>query len=888
MSLNQHLGQSKQPRTVARSQEHDLFHRQLLDSVPGMIYQFCWAADGSVSFPYVSAGCRSLLELEPETVQHDADVLIQMIHPDDRADFKQSIAHSAQTLALWKWEGRFQTAVTKTIRWIEAASQPELQPNGAIIWSGMLMDITRRKQAEDLINILNRDLEQRIEIRTHELHQVIEALKDQSCFFEISQDLLCITGFDGYFKQLNPQWTNMLGYSLADLQAQPFIEFIHPEDRIATLAEVEKLTQGKTLLEFENRWLCQDGSIRWLQWQAVALVDKQLMYASARDISDRKRVEAEMQTSESKNRALLTVIPDMMFRYNRDGVHLDFFPSSDWDTLVSPDVFLGKSLFEVLPEDVASALLKVIQTVLETKTVQRLEYQLTIADELHDYEARVVSVTEDEVLAIVRDISDRKQAEAALRSHADRQSLLNYLTNQIRNSLDHDTIINTVLQAVYKRLNLDFCGLVWFFPDSDPPMWEVAKAVQPSDSPYRLEGQFPSTLVGPIEEPLMTQGIVLIHDVDQYDEPIHRAFLQQTGAKSVFEVRLLLQNGQLGILAGSRHYVQPWAAHEVELLQAVATQMAIALNQAALYTESQNRAQELADTLQELQCTQMQMIQSEKMSSLGQLVAGVAHEINNPVNFIYGNLTHANEYINDLLGLVDLYQQHYPTPAAAIVDEIDAIDLEFLKTDLVKLLNSMKVGAERIQAIVASLRTFSRMDEAEKKQVNIHDGIDSTLMILQNRTKARHDRPEIEILKAYGNLPVVDCYAGQLNQVFMNILVNAIDALEEAFTNNPAASWQPQITIRTKYLHQAEPGSSSNLITPAIRITIEDNGIGMPESVKARIFDPFYTTKPIGKGTGMGMSISYQIITQKHGGTLTCNSTPNLGTQFVIQIPADQ
>lgn len=883
-----HLGRSKHVPTIA-TQDHEQFHRQLLDSVPGMIYQFCLAADGSVSFPYVSAGCRSLFELEPEIVQPDASLLIQMIHPDDLPGFEASVAHSAQTLAPWKWEGRFQTALTKTIRWIEAASQPELQPNGAIVWSGMLMDVTRRKQAEASVNMLNRELEQRIETRTHELCQAIETLKDQSYFFEVSQDLLCITGFDGYFKQLNPQWTTMLGYSLAELQAQPFIEFVHPEDRRASFAATEMLTQGKNLLEFENRWMCKDGSIRWLQWQAVAVADKQLMYASARDVSDRKQAEAEMQVSESKNRALLRVIPDMMFHYNRDGLHLDFFPSSDWDPLVSPNMFLGKSLFDVLPAEVASALLAAIHRVLATKTVERLEYQLTIADEIHDYEARVVSVTDDEVLTIVRDISDRNQAEAALRNYADRLALLNQLTNQIRNSLDQDTILDIALQAIYHQLDLDFCGLIWFRPEAASPMWEVVKEVRSELFPNSVLGLCPAAVVGPIEEPLMTTGIIRIDDVETYPEPLHQAFLKSFGGRSVIHARVLLQDGQMGLITCARHQlVQPWVEQEAELLQAVSAQIAIALNQAALYTESQNRAQELAAILQELQRTQMQMIQSEKMSSLGQLVAGVAHEINNPVNFIYGNLAHAHDYIKDLLGLVDLYQEHYPTPAAEILDEIDAIDLEFLKEDLVKLLNSMKVGADRIQTIVASLRTFSRMDEAEKKQVSIHDGIDSTLMILQNRTKARHDRPEIEIFKEYANLPVIDCYAGQLNQVFMNILVNAIDALEEAVTQNSAIDWHPRITIRTEYLQAAEPGSSSNFSTPAIRITIEDNGTGMPEAVKARIFDPFYTTKPIGKGTGMGMSISYQIITQKHGGTLTCHSIPGTGTQFVIQIPADQ
>ncbi|OUL22790.1 PAS domain-containing sensor histidine kinase [Nostoc sp. RF31YmG] len=266
-----------------------------------------------------------------------------------------------------------------------------------------------------------------------------------------------------------------------------------------------------------------------------------------------------------------------------------------------------------------------------------------------------------------------------------------------------------------------------------------------------------------------------------------------------------------------------------------------------------------------------QLVQSEKMSSLGQLVAGVAHEINNPVNFIHGNLTPANEYIQDLLRLLQLYQQHYPDPVPEIQEEAEAIDLNFLMTDLPNLLTSMKVGAKRITEIVLSLRNFSRLDEAEMKAVNIHQGIDSTLMILEHRLKATTNSPEIAVIKEYGNLPLIECYAGQLNQVLMNILVNAIDALEEAKINHP------QIHIATKVTE-----------TKHLIIGITDNGIGIPENLQQRLFEPFFTTKPIGKGTGLGLSISYQIITEKHRGKIKCFSTPGNGTEFVIEIPLHQ
>ncbi len=306
--------------------------------------------------------------------------------------------------------------------------------------------------------------------------------------------------------------------------------------------------------------------------------------------------------------------------------------------------------------------------------------------------------------------------------------------------------------------------------------------------------------------------------------------------------------------------------------------------------EIRQKAQDLEHALNELQHTQSQLIQSEKMSSLGQLVAGVAHEINNPVNFIFGNLFHANEYAQALMRLIQSYQQEYPNPSDRVQAEAEAIDLDFVLEDLPKLLLSMRVGAERIQKIVSSLRTFSRMDEADFKAVDIHEGIDSTLMILQSRLKGRNDRPEITVTKHYGTLPLVQCYAGQLNQVFMNLLSNAIDAIDEQLETASGiaiddpdslsplnAHLLPLITIHTEV-------NTDNQIV----IRIVDNGAGIPSAVRKRLFDPFFTTKPIGKGTGMGLSISYQIVTERHHGTLRCNSSPGKGSEFVIEIPVTQ
>ncbi|TAD93332.1 MAG: PAS domain S-box protein [Oscillatoriales cyanobacterium] len=273
----------------------------------------------------------------------------------------------------------------------------------------------------------------------------------------------------------------------------------------------------------------------------------------------------------------------------------------------------------------------------------------------------------------------------------------------------------------------------------------------------------------------------------------------------------------------------------------------------------------------------LQLIQTEKMSSLAQMIAGVAHEINNPVNFIHGNIDYVNKYSQDLLTLTDLYQQEYPNPHPKIAELIEDCDLDFMNKDLPKILSSMKVGTDRIREIVLSLRKFAHLDESDVKVVNIHDGIDSTLLILQSNIKAKPYFEGIKIIKNYGCLPPVECYAGQLNQVFMNILSNAIYALHTTKKQNSSK--------------QQTNSSSQIIITTSIqepdwvKISIKDNGPGIDDAVKSRIFDPFFTTKPVGTGTGLGLSISYQIVVDKHGGKLQCISAVGEGTELAIEIP---
>jgi signal transduction histidine kinase len=409
-----------------------------------------------------------------------------------------------------------------------------------------------------------------------------------------------------------------------------------------------------------------------------------------------------------------------------------------------------------------------------------------------------------------------------------------------------------------------------------------------------------------------------MEDVQHQNLVLSDTYILHQQPKSLLCIPIINQGKFIGILYLENNLtIGAFTNERVEVLKLLTAQAAISLENAKLYTDlsektarlkqanqqledysynleikvqerteelkfsearEREKANQLELTLQKLYSTQAQLIQAEKMSSLGQLVAGIAHEINNPVNFIFGNLFPANEYIKSLLDLINLYQINYPHPVPEIKEKIEDIELDFLVKDLRLILESMRVGSERIQQIVQSLRNFSRLDEATIKPVDIHSGIDSTILILQHRLKPNGQYSGIELVKNYGQLPLVNCYASGLNQVFMNLLSNAIDALQEALEKPEfKAQKHPQIMISTEV-------SSSHTVL----IRISDNGLGMSQSVINKIFDPFFTTKPVGSGTGLGLSISYSIIVEQHKGHLTCYSTPGEGTEFIIEIPIEQ
>ncbi|MEG4801565.1 PAS domain S-box protein [Microcoleus sp. ARI1-B5] len=369
-------------------QESEARFQIITANVPGMIYQYRLSVDGKTSFPYVSSGSWQLYNLRPEEIEENAGLAFATVHPDDISDLQRSIATSAATQQAWQHQWR--QVVGEQVKWLSGASRPEKQANGDIVWDGLVMDVTELKQTQ----------------------------QERDRFFNISLDLLCIAGFDGYFKRLNPAWSTVLGYSRAELIAQPFLELLHPEDRATTLAELEKIKKGNPVINLENRYLCRDGTYKWLSWTASPFAEESLIYAVARDITLSKQAEAELRKSEATNRALLNAIPDMIFRCRADGTFVDFKPAKDLQTLVPENIFIGKKAQDILPAAFAEKIVSGNQQAIETGEIQVVEYQLQIKDALCDFEARIVFCTDDEIIAIVRDITSRKRFESKLQRQA--------------------------------------------------------------------------------------------------------------------------------------------------------------------------------------------------------------------------------------------------------------------------------------------------------------------------------------------------------------------------------------------------------------------------------------------------------------------------------------
>jgi PAS domain S-box-containing protein len=835
------------------------------------------------------------------------------------------------------------------------ASSRLLAPQGGVVGSLAVLDRHPRAltpEQQDALLALSRQAIAQLELRKDWATPPVTPEERRFFrFFNFSPDLLCVAGLDGYFKRVNPAFERTLLYSAQELLSRPFIDFVHPEDRAVTLAELERIArEGATTVQFENRYRCRDGTYKWLAWNSYALMEERLVYAIARDITKSKQTEAALleqsclSTLEAEVGAALGqsgTMPASLQRCTEASVkHLAALGAAIWTVKLSqretdPLSFNLQALSGDLPQDhpLVKDTARVRQPLNARVAIAVGETETTGYAFLTGYplivESRLVGVM---VLHNPQPLSDMMYgglgwvanaiAMAIDRAWAReellrrREALLFQLASQIRDSLDLDKILETAVHEIRSLLQVDCCHFLWCWSEPDRPSVNITHEACRDDVPSRL-GETSLPQLEPLAQVIRALEPLRIEDLSAAVElaPETRSLFANWGMTSGLVLPLKTRSGQLGAIVCS-HYSTPrsWNDREMELLQAVVDQLAIAIEQAELFAKTratalaaQTQARQLELAMRELKQTELRLIQTEKMSSLGQMVAGIAHEINNPVSFITGNLIHATNYIQDLLDLIDRYQQHYPNPVPELQNHIEAIELDFLIEDLPKILDSMQMGAERIHQIVISLRNFSRLDEAEMKPVDIHEGIDSTLLILHNRLKPCGDNPGIQIVKDYGGLPPVECYAGQLNQVFMNVIGNAIDALE----TKRVSQQELESTLVVEASEASEPDSEANraILSPLpphpdsevslptiwirtemtegdlVTVCIRDNGPGMPPKVLRHLFDPFFTTKPVGKGTGLGLSISYQIVVEKHGGHLKCLSEPGKGTEFWIQIP---
>lgn len=817
--------------------------------------------------------------------------------------------------------------------WV-ASSFPLFGSEGQAIGVGsVVIEITARIEAERALRLYQEQLEELVEARTvalsatmaqlqaeiAERQQAAEALQKSEARFRAIFDGAAVgiadTDLDGHFLRVNPKFCEIIGYSAEEVCALTFLDISHPDDLVKDLTEMQRLLNGEVeTYSMEKRYCRKDGSLVWTNL-TVSIVqgtagEPAYSIAILHDISDRKALERELALRQARFDAFFVAAPaglfilDEQLRYvqvNQALAELDGVPVVE---------HLGKRIPEILPElgvmaeTLCHNVLSTGQPLLngeisgETPREPGVEGHWLLSYFPLPGEAGPMGVG-----GVVLEITDRKRAEQALEQSVKREELLNRLASQIRQSLNLDMILETAVQQIRFLMQVDSCVFSWYRPYAHPPAVEAIHEAKEDSFPSLL-GFHILELENPTVQQVLNLQIVQVENVETL-EPRMRQSYQRLGIASALTIPIQTQSGDLGIINCNQvQEKRRWTDSEIELLQAVADQLAIAIDQARLYeqtrmtaTQAQAQAQELEQTLRQLQHAQAQLIQSEKMSSLGELVAGVAHEINNPVNFIYGNLTYVNDYATGLLRLLELYQQEYPQPAPIIQEEIEAIELPFIAEDLPKILASMKVGTDRIRDIVLSLRNFSRLDEAEMKAVDIHEGLESTLLILQNRLKAKPNSLGIQVVKEYGSLPQVECYASQMNQVFMNLIANSIDALEQELARNsetltvPAQSdFLPTVKICTevKSITSEIQDENSPKQTEWAVIRISDNGPGMTEAVQSRLFDPFFTTKPIGKGTGLGLAICHSIVVEKHQGKIYCQSRPGEGAAFIVEIPVSQ
>jgi PAS domain S-box-containing protein len=800
------------------------------------------------------------------------------------------------------------------MRLMLASGSPLVDINGEQIGALISMhDITERKKAENVLRQTNEDLEKRVRERTINLQQEIEERKQAEAARRESEERLqailhysptaiYLKDIQGRYLLANPRAAALFGTTPEEIVGKTDCDLVPPAVASSCRNRDRSILQQKTAIKREENIPQNDGWHTYMSIKFPLFDENGVPYAicgMSNDITDRKQAEAEKHKmaaliESSSDFVAMATLEGRPFFMNQAGrelvglesveavqkIHIkDTHPRQDYERMER----------EILPAVKNEGKWQGELHLCHVKTGEAIPVHFNIFMVRDPQDGSPLALA-----TVSRDIRDRKRAEAELRRSeqryrdlAAREQLFNRLANQIRSSLELDTILQTAVSEIRQILELDRCRFLWYYNNSDRPFAEVVREAQNTDLPAGIGTRYEvNENISFMTEPLLNLEVFCLEDAEAIENEAERKFFYQVNYRSLLLVPVHTPSGDIFgfISCGHTSKPRPWRNGEVKLLRGVAGQIAIAVEQANLYQRSlqeaeraQKRAQELSQTLQELKRTQSQLVQSEKMASLGQLVAGIAHEINNPVSFIQGNIEPATNYANDLLKLVELYQQHEKQPHPEIQEFAEAIDLEFLREDFPELLSSMKIGASRISEIVKSLKTFSRLDEAERKETNIHEGIDSTLTILRNRLKANPPVPEIRVVTEYDpQLSSVECYPGQLNQVFVNLLANAIDAIEEKYRGEHGANIAepPQLKVRTQKIQQQ-----------SCRIEITDNGIGIPESMQQQLFDPFFTTKPVGQGTGLGLSISYSIIVEKHQGQLHCFSEPGNGTQFVIELP---
>lgn len=844
--------------------------RMVTETIPGALMQLRVLPQG-YAIDFVSDHIKALTGLVPIALTTDAQTFTDRIHPLDCQRFQDTLTDAGQTHTPWSFEGRL-ISLNGEIRWCRLEAKPIADTGDEPRFCGVLLDISDRKQVEEAYREQDSHLRMALKVSSMGVW-TWDMATDQMAWttepgtlFEASAVSFCDT-FDTYLQN------------------------VYAEDRHRLQGAVSQAIATGQEYQIQYRLQLGDSTIRWVEerggvWRDPDGIVLGLM-GTVVDITDRITIDEALRESEERNRTLINNIPGAVYRCKADQQWTLLFQSEaiaditgypvdhpihleDW-RLIHPDDR------QRVDHEIAAAISRRRHFEVEYRLLHAeggIRWVLETGQPIADATGTVQLID-----GVLTDITRRKQSETRLRDLARRQGLINRISTQIRDSLEIGPLLETTVQAVRSQLNTDRVMVYRFYNETAGRI--IVEDVEPT---WQSSLDNPEIDAGALVFPDQRR-VCGVHDVYQADlDPCLLASLEQLQVRAYLVVPIWLQRDLWGLLIahecrGPRH----WTTGEEELLVALSDQVGIAIGQAELYQQATDNAaharQQAADlkaTLLELQRTQSQLVQNEKMSSLGQLVAGVAHEINNPVSFIDGNVLHASEYAQDLLSLVEQYQKIYPDPPAALVDLIDRIDLGFLMEDFPKLLDSMRIGAERIKDIVASLRTFSRTDEAEIKAVDIHAGLNSTLMILQHRLKAHGDRPQILLQKKYSDLPLVECYAGKLNQVFMNLLSNAIDAIEEQLIDGKQTH-PPVIEILTE-----------TLSADTVQITISDNGSGIPEAARQQIFEPFYTTKPIGKGTGIGLSISYQIIGELHHGNLICDSEHSQGTAFRIQIPVRQ